>query len=1156
MRWTRLILLAVIITVLLFGSAVIVLLNMDFSRFKGQLEQFVSNQTGRSFAIEGPFQVDLGWQTNLSAEGIRFGNPEWATADDMVRVTKLRVSLDALSLIKGPVYIESIEIDGAEIQLEKSDSGDNNWTFGAKPNDDANGNDKGATRIIPLILRSGRVNDFKLTVRNPELTQPLQIEVASLEQGQAEDGLLDITIEGSINSRPTNIKGRFGPMENLLAGTNLQYELDGRFDTLAITSSGKIDDLTEPQKPDIGLEIKGPDIDHVTNMLGVSDLGSGNLDLVASLRPAENGLTVKIAGHLGSYIIDGSGNLSDLTDFHTVDLGLKASGPNLGRAARLFGLSGLPDDPFTLSGTAVRSGPNLAIEQLDLNMGGADFSLKGTMTRFPNLNGTSLDLKIDGSDIVSFRELLKIPGAATGPFQASGKLDVTSTGVESIDVQIHTEIATVNAKGSIGEPPDFIGTRLHIDGSGPDLQRFGNAWGIQSLVADPFKAAGELEITRHGIVTHDTFTANIGHNRLEIDGIVGFKPLEKGTDIRVRASGPDLARVVAMVGVTEYVPAKSFDVKGKLKVETDSYGINDIAALIGDARITLDGKLSKAPKFIGTDIEFSATGPELEELIGDTVSLNVPGTGGPFDASGRIQLRADELRLKKVKISAGNAELRASASIELSNGTLPDWRSSGGKFNIDLKGPDIRNLMPATDIFHPDPSAIELKAQGHWNEAHWTFDKATLSLDDATLNFAGKIDQPPDWSATEFKLDIRIESLAGLGLIYGRRLPAINFDLDAHFSGTPTRFEMDQLAAKIGESDLAGRLALSQARNIPDIDIRIHSNFLDLTPFSALENELADELDGGTDEAPDKDGGDGRVIPELELPMHLLEMFNAQLAIDIAKLHFATRNLTDAALHAEIKDGALTVDRLEMTGPTGQIATTLSLIPAGDTVDMTATFDGSQMVLFIAERGEEWDKAPKHDAQISLNGSGKTLRDLAAGLNGRVRIIGGTGQVPNSRLTAFYGDFLQQIVTAVNPFAKEDPYTEIVCQVLLADIGDGTVVFEPGIVMQTDKMNIMSTGTINLETEKIDLNFKTASRGKIGISAGEFINPYIKVAGTLAEPRLTLDPKGTLVSGGAAVVTMGLSILAKTAWDRAFRAKDPCGEALKAVENHKDNDAL
>ena len=47
------------------------------------------------------------------------------------------------------------------------------------------------------------------------------------------------------------------------------------------------------------------------------------------------------------------------------------------------------------------------------------------------------------------------------------------------------------------------------------------------------------------------------------------------------------------------------------------------------------------------------------------------------------------------------------------------------------------------------------------------------------------------------------------------------------------------------------------------------------------------------------------------------------------------------------------------------------------------------------------------------------------------------------------------------------------------------------------------------------------------------------------DPKLVLDATGTIVADGSAVATAGLSTLVKTAWDRLFRSKDPCGKAIE-----------
>jgi hypothetical protein len=62
------------------------------------------------------------------------------------------------------------------------------------------------------------------------------------------------------------------------------------------------------------------------------------------------------------------------------------------------------------------------------------------------------------------------------------------------------------------------------------------------------------------------------------------------------------------------------------------------------------------------------------------------------------------------------------------------------------------------------------------------------------------------------------------------------------------------------------------------------------------------------------------------------------------------------------------------------------------------------------------------------------------------------------------------------------------------------------------------------------------------------------VTGTLAQPTLSLDAESTLVRGGAAVATGGLSILAIGLSDRFLSPKDPCGHAF--IEADEDIRAL
>ena len=94
----------------------------------------------------------------------------------------------------------------------------------------------------------------------------------------------------------------------------------------------------------------------------------------------------------------------------------------------------------------------------------------------------------------------------------------------------------------------------------------------------------------------------------------------------------------------------------------------------------------------------------------------------------------------------------------------------------------------------------------------------------------------------------------------------------------------------------------------------------------------------------------------------------------------------------------------------------------------------------------------------------------------------------------------------------------------------------------------MSHGAADLRNKRIDLKFRTVAREGLGLSATQLLNPYVKVSGTLAKPELTLDQKGTLISGGTAVATGGLSILASSVWDRFSTLEDPCASVIAEAD--------
>ena len=133
---------------------------------------------------------------------------------------------------------------------------------------------------------------------------------------------------------------------------------------------------------------------------------------------------------------------------------------------------------------------------------------------------------------------------------------------------------------------------------------------------------------------------------------------------------------------------------------------------------------------------------------------------------------------------------------------------------------------------------------------------------------------------------------------------------------------------------------------------------------------------------------------------------------------------------------------------------------------------------------------------------------MASGANGRVVVTQGPGKLPSGVIGLIGGDLLRELVGKLNPFAAQDPYTQLECTVVRADIVDGQVTVNP-VLMQSEKVTIVAGGKIDLGTEALRFDFNTRPRTGVGISAGMFTNPFIELAGTLASPRLGVGAKGT-----------------------------------------------
>ena len=125
---------------------------------------------------------------------------------------------------------------------------------------------------------------------------------------------------------------------------------------------------------------------------------------------------------------------------------------------------------------------------------------------------------------------------------------------------------------------------------------------------------------------------------------------------------------------------------------------------------------------------------------------------------------------------------------------------------------------------------------------------------------------------------------------------------------------------------------------------------------------------------------------------------------------------------------------------------------------------------------------------------------------------------------------------------------DLTCAAAILKITDGLVKTDPALAFTTSRITLVSKGTLDLKTEKINFNFNATPNKALKISANELFNPYILVSGTLSKPIVGLDPAKVLLHGGAAIGTAGISILAKGLLDRVGTTTPLCEEMLEQAQ--------
>ncbi len=182
-------------------------------------------------------------------------------------------------------------------------------------------------------------------------------------------------------------------------------------------------------------------------------------------------------------------------------------------------------------------------------------------------------------------------------------------------------------------------------------------------------------------------------------------------------------------------------------------------------------------------------------------------------------------------------------------------------------------------------------------------------------------------------------------------------------------------------------------------------------------------------------------------------------------------------------------------------------------------------------------------AAFNFTSSGISPHQVASGLNGQSQITIGSARLASSFMNQG-GDVFITLFDAINPLRKKSNQTTLECAVAYLPVKNGLVTVRDSIGIETDRLNIVLTGAVNLNSEQI--NLAVYPKEKSGLTAGLDLASLVRLQGSLVKPQVGINKEAAVnqaLALGLGFLTGGASIVAQNA-EGVMNKPHPCREAM------------
>ncbi len=288
-----------------------------------------------------------------------------------------------------------------------------------------------------------------------------------------------------------------------------------------------------------------------------------------------------------------------------------------------------------------------------------------------------------------------------------------------------------------------------------------------------------------------------------------------------------------------------------------------------------------------------------------------------------------------------------------------------------------------------------------------------------------------------------------------------------------------------------------------------------------------------------------KLIPKTPLPFELFEQVNFDVHVKLSKVEWQPKSRLDGHFKLVSKEGKADFFPLSLDIAGGKLEGHVMIHRTHHEkglLEVNLDLKQGSLQTLVGDPSEV--SGGHFDLHLDGQGHGKDLQEILSSWSGQALWNLKDAQIKQGIAGE---DFTAAFVNFLNPFHKKEQHTKIECAVVRLDIKKGTAFALKHIGVETGRFDILGSGQVDLGTEAVDIDFNLRSKSGIDLKIGNF-DKYIRVGGSLKEPKVLLKPKGVLEDGLSilsAVTTGGLSLVAEQIFDKMGDNEAPCVFVMK-----------